>query len=375
MGNNCCSPSKTRSKKLTPTPEMEFHSKARPNKLTPTPEMEFHSKPCSKKLTPTPEMEFDSIKIPPPPPPPTTTPTVKLYGSATSSLTAYTRFALLYKSVSPQFVASNMETTVQICAGFDSATGDRETLLRFVESRFPQPPLTAVTVIRDDYREKVYDDVTSPVIVRVVVLQHKSVRWHLERIVRWAEDLAKRGGKKAVDPAVGSPRMEIRKFGKSYSQLLELMLEHAQMEERVVFPVLEMADRGLCKGANEEHAKHLPIMNGIKEDIKSIGVLDSGTPVYQEALYNLSARLKSLEGHCKEHFEEEERDLLPLVQATEMSKEQQKKILVQCVNTMQGTHSHLFKVFLEGLLPQEAMLYLDLITDAVTKNQLSPCYL
>lgn len=52
---------------------------------------------------------------------------------------------------------------------------------------------------------------------------------------------------------------------------------------------------GLCKGANEEHAKHLPIMNGIKEDIKSIGVLDSGTSVYQEALYNLSGRLKSLQ--------------------------------------------------------------------------------
>lgn len=51
---------------------------------------------------------------------------------------------------------------------------------------------------------------------------------------------------------------------------------------------------GLCKAVNEEHAKHLPIMNGIKEDIKSIGVLDSGTLIYQEALYNLSTRLKSL---------------------------------------------------------------------------------
>ncbi|XP_044461338.1 uncharacterized protein LOC123192757 [Mangifera indica] len=357
MGNNCCT---SGSKKLTPTREMEFDSNTR----------------SKKKLLPTPEtVPFDSIKIKPPSPPSNTAPMVKLYGSPTSSITAYARFALLYKSVSPQFIASNMETTVQICAGFDSATGDRETLLRFVESRFPQPPLTEVTVIRDDYREKVYDDVTSPVIVRVVVLQHKSVRWHLERMVRWAKDLAQRGGKKAVDPAVGSPKMEMKKFGNSYSQLLDFLLEHAQMEERVVFPLLEMADRGLCKAVNEEHAKHLPIMNGIKEDIKSIGVLDSGTLIYQEALYNLSTRLKSLLGHCKEHFEEEERDLLPLVQATELSKEQQKKILVQCVNTMQGTHSHLFKVFLEGLLPQEAMLYLDLITDAVAKNQLSPSYL
>lgn len=36
-------------------------------------------------------------------------------------------------------------------------------------------------------------------------------------------------------------------------------------------------------------------MNGIKEGIKSIGVMDSGSPDYQEALSNLSTRLKSLQ--------------------------------------------------------------------------------
>ena len=53
-------------------------------------------------------------------------------------------------------------------------------------------------------------------------------------------------------------------------------------------------DAGICKAANEEHARHLPIMNGIKEDIKSIGVLANGSPAYQEAFSNLSKRLKSL---------------------------------------------------------------------------------
>ena len=53
-------------------------------------------------------------------------------------------------------------------------------------------------------------------------------------------------------------------------------------------------DTGICKAANEEHARHLPIMNGIKEDIKSIGVLINGSPAYQEAFSNLSKRLKSL---------------------------------------------------------------------------------
>ena len=66
--------------------------------------------------------------------------------------------------------------------------------------------------------------------------------------MRWAEDLSTRGGRRTVDPSVGSPRMELRKFGKNYSQLLEVMLEHAQMEEKVVFPVLERADRGMIQG-------------------------------------------------------------------------------------------------------------------------------
>lgn len=51
---------------------------------------------------------------------------------------------------------------------------------------------------------------------------------------------------------------------------------------------------GLCKAANEEHARDLPIMNGIKEDIKSILVLDCGSTAYQEAFRSLAVRLKSL---------------------------------------------------------------------------------
>ena len=39
-----------------------------------------------------------------------------------------------------------------------------------------------------------------------------------------------------VDPTVGSARMEVRKLGRNYSQLLELMLEHClhmkKMKER-----------------------------------------------------------------------------------------------------------------------------------------------
>lgn len=68
--------------------------------------------------------------------------------------------------------------------------------------------------------------------------------------------------------------------------------------------------------------------------------------------------------HIKQHFEEEERDLLPLMEAAtaEMSKEKQERLLEQCLDVMQGTHSHLLHFFIDGLLPHYAMHYLDLIT-------------
>jgi len=54
---------------------------------------------------------------------------------------------------------------------------------------------------------------------------------------------------------------------------------------------------GMCKSANEEHGRELPMMNGIKEDIKSIGVLDS--EICSEALFSLASRFKSLQVKLK----------------------------------------------------------------------------
>ncbi|KAK3036697.1 hypothetical protein RJ639_031565 [Escallonia herrerae] len=283
-------------------------------------------------------------------------PAVRLYGSPTSSDTSHIRVALLYKPVSLQFIPSQTPPNFGFEApvlqyGSDLISGSRATMLRYVETEFPNPPLMSS-----------WGDETTPLVVRVTVLQHRSVTWHVERLVRWAEDMWRRGGKSRGDPVLGSPRMEVRKFEKNYSQLLEVMLDHAQMEEKIVFPILEKADRGLTKAANEEHARDLPIMNGIKEDIKAIGVLDSGTPVYQEALSGLPPRLKTLQKHCREHFKEEERHLLSLMEAIELSKEQHVKVLDQCLDAMHGTHSHLFRFFIEGLVPRDAMQYLDLIS-------------
>ncbi|BBN70238.1 hypothetical protein Prudu_1449S000200 [Prunus dulcis] len=214
----------------------------------------------------------------------------------------------------------------------ERVSGPPSTLLQFIDTRFPHPPL--LLQIRSA-------ETTSLVaaVVKLTELQHRSVTWHLERLVRWATDLLtrqnKRGGRGGeIDPTVGTARMEVRKLGRSYTQLLELMLEHAQMEERLLFPLFNFADPMIYKAANEEHARDLPIMNGIKEDIKSIEVIDNGSPAYQEALSNFSKRLKSLQERYRQHFLEEERELLPYMEAAELNKEQQQRLLDQCVDRL-----------------------------------------
>ncbi|ERN13011.1 uncharacterized protein LOC18441248 [Amborella trichopoda] len=213
-----------------------------------------------------------------------------------------------------------------------------------------------------------------PALVVMTTLQHKSILFHIDRIFCWVEDLSNRrkhGPQVVVDPSMGSPRMEVKKLGRSYSQLLEFMLEHAQMEERFIFPVLERADRGLSKVANEQHAKDFPIMNGIREQIKSIGVLESGSPVYEEAFLNLSARLNDLQAHCKEHFDEEERKLLPLLEAADLSREMQEGTLGQCFEVMEATHSHLFSFFIAGLSPIDAFCYIEMVKRCGDKDRVT----
>lgn len=294
---------------------------------------------------------------------------VKLYGPPNSTATFYIRFAILYKPVSLQYTPSEIVESPVLYCGSDVVSGSAEEILRYLDGKFPEPPL----LLRDMNQVNSFGwfDKTTPLVVWVVNLQHRSMVWHLERMVRWAEDMASRGGRTKGDPVMGSVRMEMKKFERNYLQLMEVMLEHARMEERVIFPILDKADRGLSKAANEEHARDLPIMNGIKEDIKSIGVLDLGSPVYQEALSNLANRFNTLKMNCQQHFEEEERELLPYMEAADLGKVQQGRILEQCLDAMRETHTHQFRFFLEGLLPQDAIHYLDMIIKSSDNNRVS----
>ena len=80
--------------------------------------------------------------------------------------------------------------------------------MQYIESRFPRPPL--VMSRGDDCDE------TTLLIVTPTRLQHRSMTRHIKRMMRWAVDLAARGGRGAVHPTVGSLRMEVKKFGRSY---------------------------------------------------------------------------------------------------------------------------------------------------------------
>ncbi|GAB2222611.1 hypothetical protein Drorol1_Dr00016730 [Drosera rotundifolia] len=308
---------------------------------------------------------------PPPPPPPQLLPStttdsttttsaaaatvvVKLHGPASNPLTLYLRIALSYKTLTLRFIDTPRELyTLETLD--DAVSGSAESILEYAESRFPQPPLLARG------RGKGWDEeMVGPMVVRMGRLQHRSMRRHVERVVEWGAEVAARGGKSA-GKVEATPRVEVRRFAKRYGMLLDVLLEHAQMEERVVFPVIQGSDPGVCMSANEDHGRDLPIMNGIKEAIKSIVAIDPGTPDFREALNDLSSRLETLQDNCKKHFEEEEKYVFPLMEAADDTIEQEKRMLSQCIDLMPGTHSHLFSFFIEGLLPHEAIQYLDLL--------------
>ncbi|CAL0328473.1 unnamed protein product [Lupinus luteus] len=339
-------------------------------------------------------------------------PAVRLHGSPESVMTAYIRFMILHETAPSDSVPAagrsqvpeiataptrgggaepllrfrhtqlgsgnggrgkegiTLETLIRDsppparCGGSGFKTpvaGSDDALLKFIDARFPNLPAAVASTSEEK---------TTSLVARVTVLQHKSMTWHVERMVRWSDDLMTRGGKKGVDPKMGNWKMEMKKFKKSYTQLWEVMMEHAQMEERVLFPIFDRADRGLTKAAKEEHARDLPLMNGIKEIIKSVEVLDSGSPNYRETLQNLSRRFKSLQEQCKQHFMTEDVDLLSLMEAVELSEDQEKSTLEQCFDVMHGTHSRLLKFLLEGLQSNDAMKYLDLISKCRDKEKM-----
>ena len=93
---------------------------------------------------------------------------------------------------------------------------------------------------------KVLSQDLPPPLVAFTQLQHKSMLRHFQNLVLSVDEVMNtmKEPSRAVDPVRGSLAMQLKKLSMTYASLLELMLEHAQMEERVIFPSLEKADRG-----------------------------------------------------------------------------------------------------------------------------------
>ncbi|XP_072999912.1 uncharacterized protein [Typha latifolia] len=294
---------------------------------------------------------------------------VRLYGSDSCPIAWRIRISLLYKGVAVQFLPSDSPIIrgPLLRCGADVMTGSAYELLQYVDSRFPRPPEVATDGVGKD---------TEVALAVAARLQHRSVERHVDGMVRRAAEMAEKGGGKRKTTMTAMTAVAERSgIARWYGELVELMLEHAQMEERLVFPTLErIMHRGVREVAlaNEQHARDLPMMNGIKEDIKSLMAMEVGTSLYQEGLQNLVFRLKTLQEHCKEHFQEEERELLPLFEAACRARREERdnsRWLEQMMGAMGATHSHLFPFFMAGLLPQEAMQYVDLVCRWIKDSQ------
>jgi glutathione S-transferase len=93
---------------------------------------------------------------------------------------------------------------------------------------------------------KILDERAPPPLLVMSVLQHRSILWHLENLVVLADALPV--NKIDVDIS-GSGRRgagkQMQRLWKMYGRLVDLMQEHAQMEERVIFPAIDSTEEGI----------------------------------------------------------------------------------------------------------------------------------
>ncbi|XP_024533906.1 uncharacterized protein LOC9638252 [Selaginella moellendorffii] len=209
---------------------------------------------------------------------------------------------------------------------------------------------------------KAIDERTCPAVASLCLLQHRSILFHIERVVKISEELAAtKVNSSTISPVKAGLAMKIKKLSSEYSRLVELMQEHAQMEERTMFPVLENADKGLTELVHADHARDLPIMNGIREDLKSVLALQQGSCVHNEALVALATRLKVFQESTRDHFDEEERDILPLLETVGFGSKQQDAAIESCVIIMEAAHGRLLPYLLQGMPAHEMYQYLRIV--------------
>jgi glutathione S-transferase/iron-sulfur cluster repair protein YtfE (RIC family) len=208
-------------------------------------------------------------------------------------------------------------------------------------------------------------------IIHFTILQHRSIIRHLENFVQLVKGLESTN-KQSMDTKKRTVLwVQLKELPKAFGRLLQLMQEHAQMEERVIFPLLETADPELTASALKDHARDLPVMNGVREDIKGVVALRQGSADHIEALSSLLTRLESLQVHTVEHIQEEEKEQLPLLQLAGYGTKKQEPLVGQAMSVMETSHSSLLPYLLEGLRPHEVQQYLGIMIWSSDKEKIS----
>ncbi|BBN14376.1 protein MpGST33 [Marchantia polymorpha subsp. ruderalis] len=207
-----------------------------------------------------------------------------------------------------------------------------------------------------------------PPLLILMLMQHRSILWHFNKLVLLVDELLKGVQSKAnYSPAIGIP--QLKRLWKGYGRLVEVLQEHAQMEERVIFPAIEHYNPGVTQEANADHGRDLPITNGIREEIKSLVSLDQGTADYSESLVNLATRLRTLQMNTEEHFQEEEKEFLPLLDSAAFGKEQVEPMVTHCLGVMESSHGHLLPFFLSGLNAQDMYQYMMVLHKSLAESK------
>jgi hypothetical protein len=113
-------------------------------------------------------------------------------------------------------------------------------------------------------------------------------------------------------------------------------------------------------------------MNGIREDIKGIMALKQGSSDHVEALSEVVIRLHTLQENTVEHYHEEEREQLPLLEAAGFGTKKQEMLVGQCLAVMEMSHGHLLPYLLQGLQPHEIQQYLGILQHLSEQNNTTP---
>ncbi|GBG80795.1 hypothetical protein CBR_g31351 [Chara braunii] len=181
----------------------------------------------------------------------------------------------------------------------------------------------------------------------------ESFRFDPGRFVRESkEDKRQRAQRLRLDKEV-----KLKELWKRYGMLWQLMQEHAEMEERILFPALERYQPGISQSAVDDHARDFPLMNGVKEEIKMAMAINTDSEDSKEALTLLRARLRKLQKLKAVHFEEEEMLVFPLLSCMKFEPGLQESLVAKFVEVMDASSSTLLPFLLSALSSQDMDQY------------------